>query len=69
MGEQSDADRLVTVCSECLMATCWHGIFLCDRSRSANIVKKPIRDLRALNREHESYWSKEHLEQYGDYNG
>jgi hypothetical protein len=49
-------DTVVTVCSECLMASCWHGEFMCDKSQTAGLVKKTVAELRALDREHESYW-------------
>lgn len=29
---------LITVCSECKMATCWQGIFMCDDAVSARMV-------------------------------
>lgn len=49
-------DDLITVCSACLQASCWQGIFMCQRSQGANIVQKTRRDLKALNLEHPSYW-------------
>lgn len=48
--------KLVTVCSECLKASCWQGIFMCDNSRNAGTVQKTKAELRKLNREHPSYW-------------
>lgn len=68
MSASTDDNRLVTVCEACLTATCWHNIFPCEDFITAGLKKLPIRELRALNREHERYWSKEHLEKYGDYN-
>ena len=59
-------DRKVEVCSECLCASCWHGEFLCEKSRDAGTVYKTVRELRALKREHPSYYSKKHLKEiYG----
>lgn len=52
----SDDDRLITVCASCLTAACWQAKFMCQQSAHANVAKKPIRELRALNREHEDYW-------------
>ena len=52
MGEE----RTVTVCDKCLMATCWQGIFMCQESQYAGIVQKTIAELKALDREHPSYW-------------
>lgn len=45
----------ITVCSECLCSSCWQGIFMCDKSRTANIIKMTKRDLIKLNKEHISY--------------
>lgn len=47
---------LITVCDKCLMASCWQGILMCDAAKFAGIVQKTKRQLRKLNREHESYW-------------
>lgn len=52
-------DRIVTVCADCLCASCWHGEFLCQTSRGADITKKTVRELRALDREHSDYYSVE----------
>lgn len=46
----------VTVCSNCLRASCWQGIFMCDESRSAGTVEKDVQELTELNLEHPSYW-------------
>ena len=45
----------ITVCDQCLMASCWQGIFMCDKARDAGIVKKSRAELIALNREHQCY--------------
>lgn len=59
MGDTlSPEDRLVTVCSECLQASCWHGEFMCQKAVSAGTIEKPVRELRALGLEHPSYWSR-----------
>ena len=56
----------VMVCDKCLRACCWYGEFMCDEARTAGLVIKQVGELRALNREHESYWSDEKmLEIYG----
>ncbi len=47
---------LITVCDKCLQASCWQGIFLCDRAINAGVVQITVADLRTLDREHESYW-------------
>ena len=43
--------RKVTVCNECLTAACWHGEFMCERSRKAGTVERTVGVLRELNRE------------------
>lgn len=52
----SEEERKVTVCAECLQASCWQGIFMCDRAQTASTVEKTVRELRALGREHPDYW-------------
>lgn len=49
-------DDLVTVCAECLCASCWQAIFMCQRSQFADITTKSVRELRELAMEHECYW-------------
>lgn len=46
----------VTVCSECFMASCWKGIFMCNDARDAGTVEKTIKELEAINVEHPNYW-------------
>ena len=48
-------NEMITVCDHCLTASCWQGIFMCDKARDAGIVKKSRQELIALNREHHSY--------------
>ena len=48
--------RLVTVCDECLQASCWHGEFYCQDAQSAGTLRLPVWLLRELAQEHESYW-------------
>lgn len=47
---------MVTVCASCLRASCWQGIFYCDEYKTADIVEKPVSELKKLAREHPSYW-------------
>lgn len=47
---------LIPVCSECLQASCWQGIFMCDNAQTASMVYKTRRELRKLNRENPCYW-------------
>ncbi len=51
----TDTD-LITVCDKCIQASCWQGKFLCDEAQNAGTVQKTRAELRALNREHPSYW-------------
>lgn len=50
-----DSDK-ITVCDNCLQASCWQGVFMCDESRGAGTVVKTVAELRALGREHPYYW-------------
>ncbi len=49
-------DLAITVCAECLEATCWQGTFMCQESRNANIIALPVKRLLVATREHPSYW-------------
>lgn len=49
-------DSTITVCSACLQATCWQGLFYCDEYRTAGTVEKTLEELKALNLEHSDYW-------------
>ena len=55
-AETQRDDQLITVCAECLCASCWQGMFLCQRSQNADITHKTVRELRQLNLEPPSYW-------------
>jgi hypothetical protein len=46
----------VTVCDNCLQASCWQGIFMCWESRDAGTVEMTVSELRLLSLEHERYW-------------
>lgn len=54
-----DDARVVTVCDECLTASCWHGEFMCDASKNAGIVEKTVGELNALKYEHPDNYSAE----------
>ncbi len=54
-------DKLIEVCSECLKASCWHGEFMCDESRDAGTILKPISELANLKLEHPDNWSDKNL--------
>lgn len=51
-----EENPLITVCDACLQASCWHGIFMCDRSQSAGITQKRRSELEQLGLEHPDYW-------------
>lgn len=57
----AEDDRLVTVCSDCLCASCWQGIFYCSTAKSAGTVKKTVAELRARNFEDPHYWAEERV--------
>jgi len=54
-------DYWVTVCSSCLRACCWHGIFYCDEYQSAGTTKRKASELRKLKKENYSYFSIKNL--------
>ncbi len=56
--------RKVTVCDACLMATCWYGLFMCEKSQGAGVTELPLSKLRRLNLEHPSYWTREAVAKY-----
>jgi len=51
--------ELVTVCSNCLRACCFQGIFLCDNFQIAGTVEKTVKELKELNLENSCYWENE----------
>jgi hypothetical protein len=57
LGTAMNENRLVTVCSECLRASCWHGYFYCENYVRAGTVQKTVTELRALALENSRYWS------------
>jgi len=51
----------VTVYKECRRASCWHGMFMCERYQTAGVVDVLASDLVKENREHPSYFTREEL--------
>lgn len=51
--------KTITVCDNCLQASCWQGIFMCDNARDAGTIEKTIHELEVLNLENSSYWNNE----------
>lgn len=60
MTDTNDYD--VTVCAECLTASCWHGESMCQKAKYAGLVTKRASELRAMNREHPDYFSRDTIE-------
>jgi hypothetical protein len=52
-----DTSRRITVCAECLCASCFHGVFMCERSDVANTTTRTVLELRKLDREHPTHYS------------
>lgn len=52
-------EREVTVCDHCCQASCWLGIFLCQKSREAGTKKMTVRELHRLGYENPEYWFKD----------
>ncbi|AEL21691.1 hypothetical protein P755_gp094 [Mycobacterium phage Quink] len=53
-------DPVITVCSRCLQASCWQGMFLCDFSYEANVVRRKVSTLirsQGKYHEHPDYWN------------
>jgi hypothetical protein len=53
---QNDSAQLITVCDQCLQASCWQGVFYCDDAKTAGTVQKTRAELAKLGREHSDYW-------------
>jgi len=49
----------ITVCGNCLRASCWQGIFYCDQYKNAGTIGMPISKLKEMALEDPSYWSEE----------
>lgn len=55
-------ERLITVCSWCLRASCWHGEFFCDHAQTAGTVQRTARELNKLSLEDKHHYSKDTVE-------
>ena len=49
-------DNKITVCDECLRASCWQGYFMCDNSNLAGTTEKTKEELIKLDLEHPDHW-------------
>lgn len=61
MSKSYNDDVQVTVCDECLRASCWHWDFPCARAYEAGLTTRTVKQLKALNLEHPSYYAAERL--------
>lgn len=53
-----DDNDLITVCSDCLRASCWQGYFFCDKAfdPDSSTVHKTRKELESLALEDPRYW-------------
>jgi hypothetical protein len=69
-GDDLPPNLLITVCAECLQASCWQGEFYCQKFKTANIIDLTVKRLRALALESPHYWAQdpraEHWRKYGE---
>lgn len=61
-----EVDYDVTVCAECLHASCWHGEFMCEKARTANTTKRPASELRRRKVEHHDCFSLAAIDKVGE---
>ncbi len=55
------SDDVITVCDNCLTASCWLGEFYCEQYKTAGTVEKTVAELKELNLEHSDYWKSGHF--------
>lgn len=60
-SSKEGGSREVTVCAECLTASCWHGTFMCDGARGAGTTTRTVAELDALAAEDPSHYSAERV--------
>jgi epoxyqueuosine reductase QueG len=48
--------ELVTVCDQCLQASCWQGEFYCHEDKTAGTKQMTRKELAKLGRENSDYW-------------
>lgn len=56
MGLPCAVEDKITVCTSCLEASCWQGIFKCQHAKVAKTFKKFRWELAALSCESPGYW-------------
>ncbi len=64
-ADAPDGDPLVTVCAECMTASCWYGRFMCGDAQGANTKQVRRSELAKKRREHPENWTKEAIENGG----
>lgn len=50
-----DDNDMIPVCANCLRASCWQAIFVCDQYQTADVIYKRRGDLAKRGLEHPSY--------------
>jgi len=50
------ATEPVTVCSECLQASCWQGTLYCENYKTAGTTTRTRKELARLGYENSDYW-------------
>jgi hypothetical protein len=68
MKTKNKPSDLITMCDQCLQASCWQGMFMCDNAQQAGTVRKRRSTLLKLKLEHPSYLltEKQMEELFGD---
>ena len=51
--------KYVTICDECLKASCWQGIFMCDNAYTAGTMDLDVEYLKVRALEHPDWWADE----------
>ena len=51
----------ITVCAECLTASCWHGEIMCWDSKTADVVELERNELDQMAIEHPSHYAPDKL--------
>jgi len=57
LAVKNNDEKLVTVCANCLKASCVSGWFQCEENFESGTKEMKIKDLKKLNLEHSRYWS------------
>lgn len=52
-------DWTITVCDACLCLSCWHGLFFCEKYKTAGTKEITVGEARKLDRESPTYWTRD----------